>query len=414
MSTAALLGGTPVADFASQKPTLASGAALSRQLLVEAFDAGLWDDWPGTGSQADVFATEFAEFNGARRCALVTNGTHTLQLALEALDVGFGDEVIVPALTWQATASVVCDVNAVPILVDVDPQTMAIDPARVREAITERTRAVIPVHLYHRMADMDAILSICDEQGIACIEDAAHAHGSTWRDRHAGSMGRLGSFSFQRSKLMNCGEGGALITSDEQLFDRVMSLRNCGRTSPSGVKVHSGNYRLTALQAAVLRGELDALRKNADELDRRGRLLDDQIQNAPGVTPLFRSPNLTRQCSYGYAFLFDESAFDGLAAGVFRRALSAELGVGFGTCYEPLNQSPYYFPQEKRRHQLGDAYVAAIDPSRFDLPVAEKLWKHRVVQAHWPLFQLDPGDASLVGDAIQKVFENRQQLRQAA
>lgn len=414
MGTAALLGGDPVTDLTSRGPTLAAGTERSRELLIEAFDSGLWDDWPDTGSQADRFAKEFARFNRAAHCALVTNGTHTLQLALEALEIGFGDEVIVPGLTWQATASVVCDVNAVPVMVDVDPETMTIDPALVAEAVTDRTRAVIPVHLYHRMADMDAIMSVCNKRGLHCVEDAAHAHGSIWRDQHAGSIGDLGSFSFQRSKLMNCAEGGALITSDDNLFDKVMSLRNCGRTSPSGVKVHSGNYRLTALQAAVLRGELDALQKNANELDRRGRALDQEIGKAPGVAPLHRSPHLTRQCSYGYAFLYDEDAYDGLSASVFRKALSAELGVGFGTCYEPLNQSPYYFPHEKRRHHLSDEYVAAITPSRFELPVAEALWKSRIVQAHWPVFQLAPGDAPVLGDAISKIFENRHELRVAA
>jgi L-glutamine:2-deoxy-scyllo-inosose/3-amino-2,3-dideoxy-scyllo-inosose aminotransferase len=210
--------------------------------------------------------------------------------------------------------------------------------------------------------------------------------------------------------MMNAGEGGALITSDEELYGRVMSLRSCGRRSESGAKVHSGNYRMTSFQAAVLRAELSALKDNADELDRRGRALDQYIDQAPGVQSLYRHPNLTRQCSYGFAFLYDAQAYGDIPAAIFRSALSAELGVMFGSCYEPLNHSPYYFPHTKRRHHISDRYVDAITPDRFDLPVAEALWRDRIVQTHWPIFQLPPERAAVVGDAVAKIYEHRREL----
>jgi L-glutamine:2-deoxy-scyllo-inosose/3-amino-2,3-dideoxy-scyllo-inosose aminotransferase len=330
-------------------------------------------------------------------------------LALEALDVGYGDEVIVPGLTWQATASAVCDVNAVPVIVDVDPTTLAIDPARVAEAIGPRTRAIIPVHLYHRLADMDALKQIADKHGLHLIEDCAHVHGSTWGDRGVGTIGDFGSFSFQRSKLLNAGEGGALLTRSETLHNRIVSLRSCGRWY-SGTGVHSGNFRMTTFQAAILRGQLEALRENADRFDRAGKALDEAIEAAPGVQPLARHPRITRQCSYGFVFLYDPQAFDGLPAPVFRKALKAELGFGFGTCYEPLNRSDVYYPQTKRRHQLGSEYVERITPSRWDLPVATDLWENRIVLAHWPIFGIASERTALLTDAVSKIYEYRREL----
>jgi L-glutamine:2-deoxy-scyllo-inosose/3-amino-2,3-dideoxy-scyllo-inosose aminotransferase len=344
----ALLGGTPVCDDFIGSSQLVSRPDLERKFLVEAYDSGVWDDWHGVESAASAFADEWAEFNGSAYCALVTNGTHTLQLALEALDIGYGDEVIVPGLTWQATASAVCDVNAVPVIVDVDPTTLAIDPVCIEEAITGRTKAVIPVHLYHRMADMDAISELASRHGIAVIEDCAHSHGSTWEGRGSGTLSAFGSFSFQRSKLINGGEGGALLTQDEDLFKRIVSLRSCGREY-DGIKLHSGNFRLSAFQGAVMRGQLAALAVNADIFDQTGRAFDDAVRAAPGVAPLRRNEKITRQCSYGFAFLFDSSQFDGVEAVTFRKALKSELGVGFGTCYAPLNRSEVYKPHTKNR-----------------------------------------------------------------
>lgn len=413
MSTLAYLGGTPVSKHLAQPSALGTRRDLERQYLLDAYDSGAWDDWPGAESMAATFAREWGDFSGSRFCALLTNGTHTLQVALETLDIGPGDEVIVPGLTWQATASVVCDVNAVPVIVDVEPDTLCIDPAAVEAAITPRTRAIIPVHLYHRLADLDRLQQIARRHKLHLIEDCAHTHGSQWRGRGAGTWGDFGSFSFQRSKLMNAGEGGALLMQDEALYWKVVSQRSCGREFRPGVKVHSGNYRLTSFQAAVLRGQLAALRDNAEVIDRHGRALDAAVAEAPGVAPLRRHEQISRQCSYGFVFLYDAAAFDGLRAATFRRALSAELGVTFGTTYEPLNQSPVYYPQTKKRHRLDPAYVQAITPQRWSLPVAESLWRDRAVQAHWPVFGCPPERASLLTEAIAKIHRHRQALLHA-
>jgi len=412
MTKLACLGGTPVTDNIIATSTLVDENKLARTYLLETFDSGIWDDWPEVPSAASKFQEEWADFNGVEFCALFTNGTHTLQVALEALGIGAFDEVIVPGLTWQATASVVCDVNAIPIIVDVEPDTLCIDPACIEAAITPRTRAIIPVHLYHRMANMDEIMCIAKKHNIHVIEDTAHSHGSLWSGKSAGTIGTIGSFSFQRSKLMNAGEGGALLLNDESLFWKVVSQRSCGREFKSGTKVHSGNYRITALQAAILRAQLVALQKNMKTIDAMGLAFDRAVAAAPGVSPLRRPEQITRQSSYGFVFLYDKEAFDNLPAPLFRKALSAELGVGFGTTYEPLNQSPVYYPQTKKRHQLSEEYIRAITPSRWKLPAADAIWRHTAVQAHWPVFGCPPEKASLLTDAISRIYEQRHSLMQ--
>jgi len=415
MGKLAILGGKAVTRSLVGPGKLTRRADLERKYLLEAYDSGKWDDRPakkyrGTGSMGERFEREWARFCTSKYCVPVTNGTHALQLALEALDIGPGDEVIVPGLTWQATASVVCDVNAVPVLVDVEPDTMCIDPEQLEKHITPRTRAIMPVHLYHRMADMDRIMRIARKYKLAVIEDCAHTHGSRWGRKGAGSIGDFGCYSFQMSKLITPGEGGAVLTQKASMYWRLLSLRTCGRQVKPGYAVHSGNFRMTSLQAAVLLGQLAALRKNAGVMDRNGRALDRAVAAAPGVSPLRRHEKITRQCSYCYAFLYDPEAYDGLSLADFRDALSAELGWVFGGVYEPLNHSSLYRPHTKKRHQLSRSYRKAIDPSRWSLPVCEQLYTRRAVISSWSILATPPRRARYLTDAIVKVFENRKEL----
>jgi dTDP-4-amino-4,6-dideoxygalactose transaminase len=428
VSRLALLGGRPITKNLIAQSNLRFRPDLERRYLLETHKSGYWDNWPGLNSMAARFAREWKSFNKSSFCILVTNGTHSLQLALEALDIGPGDEVIVPGLTWQATASAVCDVNAVPVLVDIDEHTLCISPKRIEEAITSRTRAIIPVHLYHRMADMDVIRKIARKHSLHIIEDCAHAHGSIWKDKAAGTMGDFGTYSFQRSKLMNSGEGGALLIQDEELYHRAESLRVCGREvngkiklngknyktksfeRNGGTRVHSGNFRLTSFQAAVLRGQLAAFRNNASRIDRNGLALDNAVEDAPGVKPLKRSAKITRQCGYGFAFIYDRNHYDGLDAALFREALSAELGATFGTTYTPLSHSEVYYPHTKKRHNLSRSYVKSINPARFQLPVADDVWENKAVVSLWQIFSCPPKRAKLLTDAIAKIYDNRDTL----
>ena len=410
MSQLAYLGGKPITNKLLERSELIFRSDLERKYLLEAYDSGIWDDWTGMDSMASRFEKEWADFNNSKFCALLTNGTHTLQLALETLDIGFGDEVIVPGLTWQATASAVCDVNAVPIIVDIDPETLCIDPKKVERAITPNTRAIIPVHLYHRLADMDSIMQIARKHNLFVIEDCANTHGSIWNNKAAGTIGDFGSFSFQRSKLINSGEGGALLMQNEDYYWKVVSQRSCGREMKEGIKVHSGNYRMTSFQAAILLGQLEAHRKNAPIIDQNGLALDKAIADAPGVRPLLRNDKITRQCSYAFVFLYNSEIFDGLDVKIFRKALSAELGIDFDTTYTPLDHSEVYYPHTKKRHQLSESYQKAINPSRWKLPIANDIWANKAVLTQWNIFGFPPDRAHLLTDAIVKIYENRSQL----
>ena len=196
MSRLACLGGKAVTDNLLDRSDLSARPDLEREYLLQAYDSGVWDDWPGKESMAARFEREWAAFNNSRFCALLTNGTHALQVALETLDIGAGDEVIVPGLTWQATASAVCDVNAVPVPVDVDETTLCIDTERIEKAITSRTRAIIPVHLYGQMCDMRILKSVADKHNLRIIEDAAHCIEGEIDGIKPGELSDVACFSF--------------------------------------------------------------------------------------------------------------------------------------------------------------------------------------------------------------------------
>ena len=209
---------------------------------------------------------------------------------------------------------------------------------------------------------------------------------------------------------MRSGEGGALLTNREDYYWKVVSQRSCGREYKAGVKVHSGNYRLTSLQAALLRGQLAAMKRNAPIMDRNGLALDRAVAAAPGVRPLRRHKHITRQTGYAFAFLYEPKQWDGVSGDVFRKALSAELSWPFGTTYTPLNHSEVYSPHTKQRHRLSREYVRAITPSRWNLPTAESLWKDRAVVSGWTIYGTPAARARLLTDAIVKLYENRGEL----
>lgn len=411
MSTLAIQGGKPVTKDITGGAVFRRRTDLERKYLLETYDSGQWDDWPGANSQAAIFAKEWAAFNRSKHCEVVTNGTHTLQLAFESLGIGFGDEVIVPGLTWQATASTVVDVNAVPVLVDIDPETLCLDATKIEAAITKRTRAIVPVHLYHRMADMDAILKIARKHGLAVVEDCAHTHGSQWDGKGAGTLGDFGSYSFQMSKTMTAGEGGALLMQDETNCWKVVSQRCCGREFKPGVKVHSGNYRMTSLQGAILRGQLVAMKEWAPVMDRNGRALDQAIAAAPGVKALRRNKHITRQCGYCFAFRFMPEEWGGVTLDAFRKALSAEIGAVVYGPYTPLNHSEVYDPQLKRRHALSREYLKAITPSRWELRVTNQVVGEEACLMYWKQgYAIPPKRAGLMTEAIAKLYANRAAL----
>src|SRR5438128_7006608 len=194
-----------------------------KQLVLDALDSG----WVSSiGKYIDEFETNFARYCGTEHALAVSNGTTGLHLALAALGLQAGDEVIVPDLTFVATANAVAYTGATPVLAEIDPDTLCIDPESVKSLITDRTKAIIPVHLYGHPADMDALTEIAEAQRIDLIEDAAEAHGAEYKGRRVGGLGKCGVFSFYGNKVITTGEGGMLTTNDREFYQRAKRLRD--------------------------------------------------------------------------------------------------------------------------------------------------------------------------------------------
>jgi dTDP-4-amino-4,6-dideoxygalactose transaminase len=232
--------------------------------LRDEFDAAfrrtMESGWFITGPELGAFESEFAALCGARHCVGVANGLDALHLILRALDVGEGDEVIVPSNTYVATWLAVSYAGATPVPVEPDERTYNIDPARIEEAVTPRTKAIMPVHLYGQPADMDAIKEVAAPRGLKVIEDAAQAHGALYKGRPAGSLGDAAGFSFYPGKNLGAmGDGGAITTNDDGLADRLRVLRNYGSRVKYYNEEKGFNSRLDELQAALLRVKLRRL-----------------------------------------------------------------------------------------------------------------------------------------------------------
>jgi dTDP-4-amino-4,6-dideoxygalactose transaminase len=302
-----------------------------------------WGGVPFPNRFAGEFTRRFAAFQTARFGICTTNGTAALHVAYKAAGLGGGDEIIVPALTFSATASAALEQGIRPIFVDVDPGTMCIDAEAARQAITERTKAIVAVHLGSQMADMDSLLSISQEHGIPVIEDCAHAPGARWGDRGAGSLGALGCFSFQSTKVMTAGEGGMILTNDEKLAARCRSYVNFGREAVDGglsQALLGSNYRMTDFQAAVLLAQLERLPGQTRRRNENARLLTGLLSNVQGVRTLRPYPKVSTQAVYGYYFRYLPDECGGVPRATFIRDLREHGIPALEDMYLPVYRSP--------------------------------------------------------------------------
>jgi dTDP-4-amino-4,6-dideoxygalactose transaminase len=383
VDTPALLGGTPIRS--AGYPSWPVWDDDERTRLLDTLDAGGW--WQGDGTVASTFAQNFATYQGARFGMALTNGTHTIEAALIACDIGEGDEVIVPGMTFVASASAVLAVNAVPVLVDIDPGTLGIDPAAAEAAITDRTRAIIAVHVAGAAADLDALVELCARRGLRLIEDCAHAHGTFWRGRGVGSWGDFGSFSMQRSKLMTAGEGGVLICNDERLRDAAWAYADCGRVKGEWFYHHATlgtNLRMTEWQGAVLQAQLDRFPDQNRIRNANAIALIEALEHIPGVRGQRRDPRMDSQGNYCFVFHYEADEFAGLPLRAFESALAAE-GIPMSVSYPSLTDLAVF-----RSHRFGPrlrANAPTIDYPHLHLPNAEAaaartVWlQHRLLLA---------------------------------
>jgi len=425
MESLAINGGKPCRDTQSNPwPKWPVWGKEEEIALIEVLNSGVWSY---NGPKETEFNRLFAEFTGTRYSVCTVNGTITLQIALEALGIGIGDEVILPGLTWQATAATIIDVNATPILVDVCEDTWCIDSKEIEKAITTKTKAIIPVHLYGAFANMDDIMELAKKHSLFVIEDCAHKHGGEWKGKKAGSIGDIGSFSYQLSKHLTAGEGGSVTTNNPQLAEKLDALRNCGRRpegdeyldvdkgageySDDGNFIQSGNFRITEFQAAILIEGLKRLPEQNKVRDENGCYLNSLLEYIKGVSPLRRDERETKKAYFNFAFRYNQDEFNGLSVEKFRSALEAELGIVVDASYEPLNGCSLYVPHTKpSRYKLNESYWSAIDPTRFSLPVCERIFKEESVCIHHKVLMGTKGDMDLIATAIQKIHDNVESL----
>lgn len=323
----AINGGKPVFaenELNSIRPAWPPLYPETEEKLIEVYRSRKWSN---VKKYETLLTKEFAEFQGSKYSIWMANGTVTLECALLALGVGPGDEVIVPGISWVATAQAPLYVGATPVFVDVDPDTMCIDPAKIEEAITERTKAIIPVHIYSSVADMDKINAIAKKHNLFVIEDCAHCHGTKQHGVGTGALGDIGSFSFQLSKIMTGGEGGCCTTNNEKYADLLFRLSHITNSMlfpkekpPVGLMCHQ--YRFTDFQAAIIYDQLQHQSELRAKRQKNAALMQELIKDTPGVKMQASSYEDDFRDYYFIAFLLQREY---IRPGVDRKEIYAAL-----------------------------------------------------------------------------------------
>jgi dTDP-4-amino-4,6-dideoxygalactose transaminase len=408
MAELAVNGGTPVRTTAY--PVWPEWDDRELDAVTSVIRSGTWGGFPEPGTNASRFEEAFAAYQGARHGILMANGTVTMEVALKALGIGWGDEVIVPALTFAATAYAPMAAGALPVIVDVEPRTWTIDPALVESAITDRTRAIIPVHLGHQMADMDRLAEIAQRHGLAIVEDCAHAPGQQWRGRGAGCIGAFGSFSHQSSKILTSGEGGTLLTGDDELARRAHSLIDCGRAKDPDEKefTFGANYRLGELHAAVLVVAMERFPEQQRRRAEAGKELERLAAGIDGVRIMPADERITRWSFYNYILAIDPDAFAGRTNENVCRALEAE-GIPAEVQYPPMSRYELFQPSLSRL-PVAVEFADRLDPQAMSFPVAEAAGLRESVYLMENVFRDGSRGIQDVAEALAKVQRHAGEL----
>ena len=400
MSVLAIDGGVPVFTRPAERPQWPPTDPAVFDRMKEVY---LSHKWSFYGQCENEFAERYAAYTGAKYASMMANGTVTLECSLLALGVGSGDEVIVPAQTWIATAMAVVYVGATPVIVDVEPDTLCMDPAAFEAAITPRTKAVIPVHLFGSMADLDKIIAIAGKHGIKVIEDCAHAHGGEWNGRGVGSWGDLGSWSFQQSKVLASGEGGAVTTNDEHLWDLVGRLSHIGyqrgakqgeRSTPPPMGLICHNYRVTEFQAIILLDQLSTLRRDTELRAKNADYLRAKLERIPGIRVQAKGRRATVQGYYKFVFLVDDAQLKpGIDISRVEAALNAE---GLLDVARTWNGEPIYTYR-----------LWSVPPERYRIEsnaTAEKIFRRQQMGVSLNWLMAPRADLDRFVEAVDKVM----------
>ena len=411
----AVLGGAPVrtkdwATWPIWKPET------DEKQLLDVIRSGVWS----RANVATEFEQKWAQALGVKRSLLVVNGTNALIIALNQLNIRAGDEVIVPPYTFIATISAVLATGAMPIFVDVDPETFQIDPAKIEARITPRTKAIIPVHILGLPADMTRILPIAQKHNLVVIEDACQAHLAEINHQKVGTLGHAGCFSFQNSKNLAIGEGGAIVSHDEAFMDRCFSYQNFG--NPYGTAVGSvttgsvrqgTKLRITDYQAAIGLAQLKRLDDQTTTRNVNAAYLKSQIKDIPGIVPYKLYDTVTRAAFHLFPFRYQKEAFKGLSRDGFLKALRAE-GIPCSSGYATLTNQPYLNDAFQSKNFQKVYPKDMLDFKQYvaknHCPQNDKLCNEEAVWFTQNMLLGDKSDMTDITDAIGKVHKNADQL----
>ena len=408
MSELAIFGGPKACNC--EWPTWPIWDNEEREALMGVLESGKW--W--YGEKVKEFESKYAEFQDARFGVTATSGTTALEAVLDALGIGAGDEVIVPPYTFMATASAVLRVNAIPIFADIEPDTLCIDPEDVKRKITDKTKAIIPVHLGGYMADMDRLREIAKEHDLYLVEDACHAWGSQWKGKGAGAIGHCGVFSFQASKNINSAEGGIMITDHEWIADACRSVTNCGRSKTGAWYEHNiigSNLRLTEFQAAILLAQLTRLESQTQKRMQSVKIIEDVLRDVPELKLMRSEERMTRRSYHFYPFRLDIGKL-GISRERFIEVCRTE-----GFILSPGYTAPLYENKMFRHDDEGKGscpfscpyYGKKIDYSAVSCPVCEAVCNDTVWITQSMLLA-DEKDILAMADGIKKVCEHTKEL----
>lgn len=365
--------------------------------------------------EVSSFEREWASYHDAEHCLAVTNGTAAIECALQGLGLRPGDEVIVPSITFVATASGVLMARGIPVFADCIPETCQIDPDDVERKITERTRGIALVHYGGYPADLDRLKDVAERHGLFILEDCAHAQGTEWRGRKVGAIGDVGTFSFQGSKSLTCGEGGAIVTNRDDVYEACWAYHHIGRTLGSEKYEHETvgpNLRLSEIQAAVLRTQLAKLQGQVERRMATAKRLADGLRDIPGVEPLLEDERITQRGFYFYVMRFDEETW-GCDKRRFVDAFGAEGGRMSSGYWCTVYELPVF--AENRYDATGypgvegDGYGRVVRYDNVHCPNAELIAHHQhlTFTVHSLLY---PEFAEEALRVFAKLWENRDEL----
>jgi perosamine synthetase len=403
----AILGGTPVrAKRFSPWPIWDKEA---EKPVLEVLRSGKW--FRGSGTMVSQFEEKYAALLGAKRCVAVMNGTNALLTAMHCLDVGVGDEVIVSPYTFIATYNVILNSTALPVFADTDPETFLINPDTIEDKVNENTRAIMPVHIFGLPANMTRINAIAKKRNLKVIEDACQAWLAEFGGKKCGTLGDLGCFSFQESKHLPAGEGGAVVGNDEALMDHVMAFHNCGRVKgQSGYPIVGHNRRMTEVQAAILLNQMQRLEGETARRVENANYLTSKIKDIPGIVPHKLYEGVTRPAYHLYPLRYQQEQFEGLPRNRFLAALSAE-GIPCSSVYGPQYKDGLIEAALSSRGFKRAFPKERLDRYRAELrcPGNDQLCQEAVCFSQTLLLGTK-GDMDDIANAIQKVYENRKEL----